>query len=235
MAGEQIEHFVLPRTDWYDSDGRIYKDALIENFNAIEAKLKQIAELDAFETELPDISTITYDDVTLDSADNKIINLKSFLEMTGLMGYPIEMVTSGKTVKKLCFWDSKYNYKQLLDKSSGVSKTNKYLYLNYVDDKLVASDSSTTPDNCSLIGCYVDGIIKHVNGFDYAGINAEYYLSKMRMDTLDVSMENDEQFREHGIETGHNVNGATVCGTDLDTKSGSHGTVRSHRIGRTSA
>ena len=34
-----VEELVLPRPDWYDTEGRIYKDALIENFNAIEDKL----------------------------------------------------------------------------------------------------------------------------------------------------------------------------------------------------
>lgn len=33
---DKINYFELPNKDWFDSQGRIYKDALIENFNAIE-------------------------------------------------------------------------------------------------------------------------------------------------------------------------------------------------------
>ena len=70
MANEQqqITNFELPRPDWHDSKGRIYKDALIENFNAIEAKLTDIAELSAVSTNIPDISGVTFEDVTFENS-----------------------------------------------------------------------------------------------------------------------------------------------------------------------
>ena len=57
---EQIDLFALPRPDWYDQEGRIYKDALIENFNALEEKLIEISKLDAFDTQMPDIANMEY-------------------------------------------------------------------------------------------------------------------------------------------------------------------------------
>lgn len=232
---EKIDPFELPRDDWYDSDGRIYKDALIENFNAIEEKLLEIANLDAFKTTLVDTSTITYEDVTLNSDEDKIINLRSLLALTGLVGYPIEMVTSGTKITKLCYWKADGVYKALTKIKTGVTEDKPYIYLNYVDDTVTISDSSETPENSCFIGYYVDGIIKHVNGFDYAGINGMYYLANMHIDTLDVNMYNEEHFREHAQNTGHNLNGATIGGTDLDTGSESIGVVRFYRQGRTSA
>ena len=44
----KLELFELPRKDWFDEDGRIYKDALIDNLNAIEEKLNEIAMISAF-------------------------------------------------------------------------------------------------------------------------------------------------------------------------------------------
>lgn len=234
--GEIIEQFVLPRLDWYDEEGRIYKDALIENFNAIETKLLQISRLSAFQKELPNISAIDFPDVTLDDEENRIINLKSFLEMTDIIGYPLELTTSGKTIKKICYWGDDHNYHQLLNKTIDITGSRRFVYLNYHDNEVIASGESESPENCVLIGYYIDNTIKHINSYEYGGINLLYYLSKMNIETLDVTMENSEQFRDHGVDTGHNLNGATVGGTDLDTGSGSNlGTVRFNRIGRTSA
>ena len=95
-----LEHFKLPRDDWYDTVstdpetgeiiGRLYKEALIENFNAIEAKLNELSGLTAYETQVPDFSNYNYEDVTLDSPNNKVVNLQSFLKIMNLIGVPIE-------------------------------------------------------------------------------------------------------------------------------------------------
>ena len=77
MAGNgELEHFTLPRTDWYDEEGRIFKDVLIENFNALEKKLNELNALNAFEITLPDFNSIDYPDVTPDSDEDSIVNLK---------------------------------------------------------------------------------------------------------------------------------------------------------------
>ena len=71
----KLSRFSLPRKDWYDNQGtdpdtgeiigRIYKDVLIENFNAIEQKLIEISKLDAFDVNLPDFSKIVYPLLTI--------------------------------------------------------------------------------------------------------------------------------------------------------------------------
>ena len=98
----EVTPFELPRPDWYDSDGRIYKDALIENFNAIEARLKQLSALGQQVIgqggEIIDTSDIHLDDVTLEDLPNKILNLRSFLTIMDLFNYPIELSFNGKKV-----------------------------------------------------------------------------------------------------------------------------------------
>ena len=95
----KIDRFTLPRLDWYDNQGidtdtgeiigRIYKDVLIENFNAIEAKLIEMTKLDAFDVNLPDLSTIVYPDVTLNSEEDSIVNLLSLMNIMNFRKYPI--------------------------------------------------------------------------------------------------------------------------------------------------
>lgn len=217
---EQISRFELPNKNWYDEKGRIYKEALIENFNAIEAKLLEITALDAFKTEIPDVSTIDYPDVTLESPNNKIINLKSFLDITKVVGYPIECEFSGTTAKKVAYWNSNGEYKIIEDEDTNATSSNKYVYLNYVDNKVFANDSSVNPENSNLIGVYVGGIIKHVNSFNYVGINALYYLSKMSLDTYSYKFNSgtrDQYSSEDGIAKAGRLIGAA------DTNTGTSG------------
>ena len=84
---EPLEHFKLPREDWYDeavydskgklidAGGRLYKDALIENFNAIEQKLLELARISFIDSQVVDVSTIEFPDVTLEDEDNRIIGI----------------------------------------------------------------------------------------------------------------------------------------------------------------
>lgn len=243
----KIEHFKLPREDWYDMVGRdkktgeiigrIYKDALIENFNAMEEKLKELSQISAFQTSPPDISVIEYPDVTLEEGNDKdIINLRSFLNMTGLTGYPIELTFNDKTCTRCAYWGTDYSYHILTNiELPNVSNSYPYIYLNYVLGSISASASFITPANSLLIGCYSDNKIISVNSFDRMGINLLYYLSRMNIETLDINIVNGKGFRNHSTRTGHNLNGATVGCTDLDTKSGGNfGVARFMRLGRTS-
>lgn len=239
---EQLDNFELPRLDWHDEEGRIYKDVLIENFNAIQDKLLEISQLDAFEIAPPDISSIVYPDTTLESEDKAIVNLKSFLRLTGLIGYPLECQFSGNTCTKLAYWGEDYTYHTLSNKKTSANKTNPYVYFNHVNGTIASSNSSNTPTNCVLIGFYTDGRVRCVNNADYLGINLLYYLSRMNIETLTVDMYNSVEFREHGVDTGHKLNGATVGGTDLDTGSRGYdsrfgiscGQATFMRLGRTS-
>jgi hypothetical protein len=193
---EKIQLFELPRVDWYDAEGRIYKDIIIENLNAIEAKLLEMANLSAFETEIPDLSTIEYPDTNLASNDNQIVNLRSFLNMTNLINYPIECSFSGSIAKKVAYWGSDMSYHTILDVDSEASNSRPYIYLDYGQATVISSSSSNTPVNCVFIGCYTNGVVKCVNSTDFANINLLYYLSKMSIDTWVTTAVNNESTRE---------------------------------------
>lgn len=180
---EPIEKFELPRKDWYDSEGRIYKDALIENFNAIEAKLLDISRLDVFITELPDFNKIEYPDVTLDDDDNKVVNLKSFLEITGIVNYPIECVFNGTTCKRIAWWGNDYKYHVVENDSTAAKASTPYIYFNpnpTDGNHVFASSSNTTPSGCQFIGFYDSGRIVTYNTSIPINLNVLEGLSQMR-------------------------------------------------------
>lgn len=195
---EPMERFVLPRTDWVDEQGRIYKDALIENLNAIEAKLQEIQALDIFEVTMPDVSDIQIeDDVTLSSPDNKILNLRSFLNITHLEDYPVECSFNGTKIKKLCWWhDNTYN--TLVNKETGCNTTNKYIHFNPSTGTITSSSSSSITNN-TLIGVWTGGEVMGINGRTFLGVNLLEVLSKM---SLEVSQTYEKyrntQFSDYG-------------------------------------
>ena len=105
-----LENFDIPRKDWYDSEGRIYKDALIENFNAIEEELNSLQELTPFVVSEIDWQTVEIPDVTLDSEDTSLINLKSLIDILGLDTFPAICDVSGVTITHLMwYYDGKRN------------------------------------------------------------------------------------------------------------------------------
>lgn len=103
---KKLEHFVLPRLDWYDEEGRIYKDRLIENFNAIEEMCKTIQNIPAFDLNIPDLSEYIFPDVTLADADNKVVNVRSFMEMTQSAFFPLDIDMSITRVRKVTYRDA---------------------------------------------------------------------------------------------------------------------------------
>lgn len=184
---EKIEKFSLPRNDWYDSEGRIFKDVLIENFNAVEAKLLEMTKLDTLNIEPPDISSINYPNVDWNSNDNQIMNLQSFLDLTGLIGYPIEFTFSDTYTVNLSFWNKAYKYVTLKNVDINASSAKPYIYLNYVNNTVSASESTITPANCRMIACYDDGKIIGINSKDYLPINALFYLARMKNEMYDYT------------------------------------------------
>lgn len=176
-----MDRFELPRLDWHDDEGRIYKDALIENFNAIEAKLGEINELSAFSVQIPDISTISLDDVTLESDDNKIVNLRSFLTIFNLINYPIELTFSGNTIKRLAYWNDEFNYVEKANMATGANSTNKFIVYDFSDDSVVSvSTVSELQENEKLIGCYDNGRIITLATPYSARLNLLYLLGNMK-------------------------------------------------------
>lgn len=179
-----VERFELPRDDWYDEQGRIYKDVLIENLNACEQKLFEIQGLDAFSVTPPDIGAIVYPDTDLTSDDSCIVNLKSFLTIMGLINYPIELIISGRKIRKLTYWNSNYQY---------VTKTNvtvddatdevPYVYVDLGDGDIKATNNPSTAASGILLGVYENGIIRDIHQPFLANLNLMYLLADMQKDT----------------------------------------------------
>lgn len=166
MVDEAIKKFELPRKDWYDVVeenpigqivGRIYKDALIENFNAIESKLIDITELDALDIQLPDFSTINYPDVTLASDDNCIVNLKSFLDICNIYDYPFDISFNG-TKCSLSYFHKTDNgsiiLRTVVNQETNADDTNKFIYLDVNNNTLIANDAIKVEDKYIFIGVY---------------------------------------------------------------------------------
>ena len=239
MANEQqqITNFELPRPDWHDSKGRIYKDALIENFNAIEAKLTDIAKLSAVSTDIPDISGVTFDDVTLGSDNEMIVNLRSFLKLFPIVGYPVECQFTGITAKRVCYWKEDGTYKVLSNKKiSSANSSSKWIILDYANDTITSSSNPTTNGTEKLIGCYCEGEIKHINSDQYCNINYLQYLSRMNWETRDV---NFGRLTRDQLTIGNPINnnaGNRVMGvgaTNKKTPNGRTFTATFRDVGRT--
>lgn len=223
-----IDNFTLPRPDWYDKQGRIYKDALIENFNSLEDKLVLLSELSAFTTDIPDISSVVFPDVTLDSEDDSVINLRSFLNMIPIIGYPIELSFSGTKCVKCCYWSSEYKYETISDVTLDVSDGKKYIYLDYNNKKFICSSSITTPDGCKLIGAYENSQIIHLNSEQYADINALFYLPRMTEDFIDKGRGSNSQ----AASVDNNSKTRTVGGMFTQKEGGSITKFRFRDVGR---
>lgn len=173
MTSEPIERLVLPRLDWYDSEGRINKDALIENFNAIESKINELASVSAFDIAAPDFSTFSFDDVTLSSDDNKIVNLKSFINIMKLKGFPIVCTWEDKVLTKLQYYNDSYRLVTITNVDLSELGTNGkiWVYLDYLEDMVYISDDGTNQNEDILIACYDDGIVHSIGGLGLIDVN----------------------------------------------------------------
>lgn len=191
----KIQRFELPRNDWYDEVsrdeetgeiiGRIYKDALIENFNAIETKLIEITKLDAFDVNLPDLSKIKYPDVTLDSPEDCIVNLRSLMNLMNCQKYPITCDFNGTKCTKMVFYTADNKIIERIDEQeTGASDSKPWIYCNLTNGDVTASSSSSTPTGSMFVGCYTDSTIKCIESGYLIGKNVLQALSKMKFQNL---------------------------------------------------
>lgn len=182
MANEPIEELELPRPDWYDTEGRINKDALIENFNAIEAKLIELANVSPFEISGPDFSTFNYDDTTLESPDNKAVNLRSLINILNIKGFPIVCNFSGTVLKKLQYYNNDYRLVTISNVNLSELGTNNriFVYLDYSEDIVYISSDGSNYNEDMLIACYDDGIIHTLGGLGLIDVNILQVCADMR-------------------------------------------------------
>ena len=190
-----LEHFKLPRDDWYDTVstdpetgeiiGRLYKEALIENFNALENKFNELSSLTAYETQIPDFATYDYDDVTLDSESNKVVNLKSFLTIMDLIGVPLDISFSGKICKKISYYDKNMRLHTITNQTiEGLGVDDKvYVVLDTANDTVYATADTTDLSGKFLIGIYENGTIYNVNSKNLLDINILTHLCDMSIET----------------------------------------------------
>lgn len=170
MTEKAIDKFELPRKDWYDVVGenplgqiigRIYKDALIENFNAIEAKLIDITELDALDIQLPDFSKIVYPDTTLDSSDNDIVNLKSLCKICDIRFIPFNFIIDGTKISFNYIGGTEDNpvLMSIVNYETSASDKKKYIWLNINTNSIECSEETYSEDYMILVGVYTNNRI----------------------------------------------------------------------------
>lgn len=223
-----IDRFVLPRPDWYDEDGRIYKDALIENFNALEAKYNEVLKLTPFTVDEPDWANLELDDVTLESDDERVVNLKSFVEIMKLIDFPIEIVFDGTKCVRLRYYNDEYKLKQITNTTiTGLDNTNRYIYLNSTDNQLYCSSELITTD--VLIGVYNNGKVFTLLDKTPCDINALSLLAKMGIEYASFSFPNDEWGRS---QTGYNMYGRGRVKQRLMTGAGGGNAGNIYDMGR---
>ena len=231
MATGELDNFSLPRDDWYDDNGRIYKDVLIENLNAIEAKLNELNSLTGFEISLPATSEIVYPNTTLASDDNEIVNLKSFLDITGLINYPLELKSTNSTIEKISYWSSGYSYITRYNVSTSASSSVPYVVMDSSGNiSAVASINQSTPP---VIGFFENGRIVGINDKDNIPINALYYLPNMKSDTYNFTFSSGTR-DEYDSRTGIGRGGRLIGAGDTNTKTSGTNNVTFRDLGRTS-
>lgn len=186
-----IDKFKLPREDWYDTEGRIYKNALIENFNAIEQKLFDLVALNPIDIILPDIANKDYEETTLESPDTKVVNLRSFIKIMNLVGFPIVCNFVGKELKTLSYYDKEYKPHTIVkpdisDIGDEDGNRKKFVLLNYTTHTVYVSENAKPNAEDVLIGVYdkaTDSIvcIRHENQ-NYVDIDVLSVLSNMKVE-----------------------------------------------------
>ncbi len=148
--------------NWYDPNtGRVYKDVLIKNFNAIEEEINKILAVDINDITIPDIGEVEYPDVSLsdEDADSQILNLRSYLNIVQIINYPLVVKTDGNTlITQVEYWGDDLIY-HILKNTDEVIPNNSYpyMYLDYGNGAIIRSASYTTPSDCVLIGIFRDG------------------------------------------------------------------------------
>lgn len=157
-----ISSFTLPRTDWYDDKGRINKTALIENFNAIEAKLIELSSMDRFEAVPIQFDSLELDDVTLNSDSNLVVNLKSLVDILDLKFYPFNITFSGKKLMNLNYYNNDYELVTITNKTFTANEGDK-IYFDFNTGNIVNS----TGTNRYLLGVYTQGQVFALESNNY--------------------------------------------------------------------
>lgn len=217
-----LEKFDIPRKDWYDKEGRIYKDALIENFNAIEEALNGLQQLSPFVVGEIDWNEIDIPDVTLNSPDASLINMKSFISMLGLDKYPLVCDVSGLTITRMVWY---YNGTRhtLTNKKLSISN-GQFVWFKPADGSISVISADTAASNMSngvagwLLGACYAGELKLLHPANIIDYDMLVPLSKMQIKPIVDGWElgKNSQYRWR-----NRVAGRTVALTIINKRAGS--------------
>lgn len=179
-----MEVFKLPRLDWYDSDGRIYKDALIENFNAIEEAFLELQSLGNLEIEDVNWNNVHLADVTLSSDNNKIVNLRSLINILKLDSMCFNESFTGKKCNSIEYY--KGGVKKTLTNKTLTLAEGDFIFLSVANDRLdvvkpanVANKISSEP-TAILVGQYAGGQVNIKGSSKKINYNILDVLAKMK-------------------------------------------------------
>ena len=112
--------------------------------------------MDALEINIPDFTTVKYPDVTLNSDDSAIVNLKSFLEITGLVDFPIECSFKNGTCS-VGWWGSDYLYHTLTVDLDMNSDTPAVFFNPSNGGNITVGADTSIPSGSYFIGYYTNG------------------------------------------------------------------------------
>lgn len=182
--------------NWYDPNtGRVYKDVLIKNFNAIEEEINKILAVDINDITIPDIGEVEYPDVSLsdEDADSQILNLRSYLNIVQIINYPLVVKTDGNTlITQVEYWGDDLTYHILKNTDEVIPNSSyPYIYLDYGNGAIIRSSSYTTPSDCILIGIFRDGKL-YTRDSKYS----------MKVDTLSLICKQDSARRTSNASAG---------------------------------
>lgn len=145
-----------------DSNGRVFKNIIQENFNIIESKLK---ELLAVEYNLPKINNannINVNDIAsveLDTLMDSVFNLGSFINIYKMSYIPYDLIRHSKFEFSFKFLDSSGTEHSIQNFKCIDSSENRYLIINSLNNT-VSNMAGVT------VGDYVIGFYEYDNLFE---------------------------------------------------------------------
>lgn len=180
----------LPYPEWHDKQGRIYKDILIKNFNALENKINEVIRFDYNSISAPIISNLEYPDVSLSDTDkdNQILNFESFLNICNIVNFPLSVKTSGVKVLTVEIWDEAYSHRFInaVGDNGTATTTYPFIHLNTSTKEIIRSNE-VSPNDCVLLAVLYDNKLVTNNAATPANINFLKVLSDQAFNMVDFS------------------------------------------------
>lgn len=155
-----IPHINIDNIVWHDDQGHVFKDKLIEAFNYIEEKINSLSTIAVGNFDIIDVSNHSYPDVTLQDLEDdstKIINLKSYCDIMGLVNFPLVVETDGGfKVTKVKYINSDYET-VTIEPDGGVTANEDTPFIHLDTDLVEIIASATFKSDKPLLAVYKNG------------------------------------------------------------------------------